>query len=332
MKNTLIIAEAGVNHNGDLSIAHKLIDAAANVGADIIKFQTFKASLITTKEVKKANYQVKNSPIEETQQEMLKKLELSFNDHEELIKHCNELNIEFLSTAFDLESINLLKKLQLKRVKIPSGEINNLPYLREIGTLNKPFIISSGMANLEDIKNAINEINRNLKKDITVLHCSSEYPADKKNVNLKAMKTIKRTFNLDVGYSDHTEGIEIAIAAAALGAKVIEKHLTLDKELEGPDHKASIEPIEFQNMVRSIRNVDRALGNGIKIPTQNEIENSVLVRKSIVAATNISKGEIFSKNNLTIKRPGNGISPMEWDNLIGKKASYDFEIDELIKW
>ena len=188
------------------------------------------------------------------------------------------------------------------------------------------------MANLEDIKNAINEINRNLKKDITVLHCSSEYPADKKNVNLKAMKTIKRTFNLDVGYSDHTEGIEIAIAAAALGAKVIEKHLTLDKELEGPDHKASIEPIEFQNMVRSIRNVDRALGNGIKIPTQNEMENSVLVRKSIVAATNISKGEIFSKNNLTIKRPGNGISPMEWDNLIGKKASYDFEIDELIKW
>jgi len=332
MKNTLIIAEAGVNHNGDLSIAHKLIDAAANVGADIIKFQTFKASLITTKEVKKANYQVKNSPIEETQQEMLKKLELSFNDHEELIKHCNELNIEFLSTAFDLESINLLKKLQLKRVKIPSGEINNLPYLREIGTLNKPFIISSGMANLEDIKNAINEINRNLKKDITVLHCSSEYPADKKNVNLNAMKTIKRTFNLDVGYSDHTEGIEIAIAAAALGAKVIEKHLTLDKELEGPDHKASIEPIEFQNMVRSIRNVDRALGNGIKIPTQNEIENSVLVRKSIVAATNISKGEIFSKNNLTIKRPGNGISPMEWDNLIGKKASYDFETDELIKW
>ena len=332
MKNTLIIAEAGVNHNGDLSIAHKLIDAAANVGADIIKFQTFKASLITTKEVKKANYQVKNSPIEETQQEMLKKLELSFNDHEELIKHCNELNIEFLSTAFDLESINLLKKLQLKRVKIPSGEINNLPYLREIGTLNKPFIISSGMANLEDIKNAINEINRNLKKDITVLHCSSEYPADKKNVNLKAMKTIKRTFNLDVGYSDHTEGIEIAIAAVALGAKVIEKHFTLDKELEGPDHKASIEPIEFQNMVRSIRNVDRALGNGIKIPTQNEMENSVLVRKSIVAATNISKGEIFSKNNLTIKRPGNGISPMEWDNLIGKKASYDFEIDELIKW
>ena len=263
---------------------------------------------------------------------MLKKLELSLTDHKELIKHCNEVKIEFLSTAFDLESVNLLKKLELKRIKIPSGEINNLPYLRAISTFQKPLILSTGMANLDEIELAINELNKKSKKNITILHCSSEYPADLNSVNLKAMETIKKTFNLEVGYSDHTSGIEVAIAAAALGARVIEKHLTLDRDLDGPDHKASIDPIAFKEMVKGIRNIDIALGDGIKNPSLKELENRRVVRKSIVASAKINKGELFSLSNITVKRPGTGISPMEWDSIIGKKSNYDFDIDELIRW
>ena len=334
MKNTLIIAEAGVNHNGDVDLAHKLIDAALDSGADIIKFQSFNPSLIATSDAVKANYQIKNTKNDESQQEMLRKLQLSDEEHYDLIKHCQEKKIEFLSTAFDDESIELLRKLPLKRIKIPSGEITNLPYLRKLVSLNRPFIISTGMSTLSEIKSSLDEIYKCgvQKRDITLLHCSSEYPAPIEKVNLNAMITIKKTFGVDIGYSDHTKGIEIAIAAAALGAKVIEKHLTLDNDLQGPDHKASIEPKEFKKMVENIRNIDKALGNGEKIPSDIEVENRKVIRKSIVAARAIKKGEIFSVSNLVSKRPGTGISPMQWDLILGKKSNYNFQKDDLIKW
>lgn len=334
MKKTLIIAEGGVNHNGDVNLAHKLIDAAYEAGADIIKFQTFDASLLTTFRAKKAKYQIKNSNEKESQQEMLSKLQLTEKDHYELIKHCDHKRIEFLSTAFDDNSINLLRKLDLKRIKIPSGEITNLPYIRKSISLNKPIIISTGMAYLSEIKSSLDEIYKlGVKKEnVILLHCSSEYPAPIEKVNLNAMITIKETFNVDIGYSDHTKGIEISIAAVALGAKVLEKHLTLDNNLPGPDHKASIEPNEFKKMVNNIRNVDEALGNGNKIPSDVEIENRKVIRKSIVAAKDIKKGDIFSATNLVSKRPGTGISPMEWDDILGKKSNYDFKKDDLIKW
>ena len=334
MKKTLIIAEGGVNHNGDVNLAHKLIDAAYDSGADIIKFQTFDSSLLTTFNAKKAEYQIKNTNENESQQEMLRKLQLSVNDHYELIKHCEHKKIEFLSTAFDDNSIKLLKKLDLKRIKIPSGEITNLPYIRKSISLNKPLIISTGMTTLKEIKSTLEEIYKlGVKKEnIILLHCSSEYPASIETVNLKAMITIKETFDIDIGYSDHTQGTEISIAAVALGAKVIEKHLTLDNNLPGPDHKASIEPEEFKTMVNNIRNVDKALGNGKKIPSNIEMENRKVIRKSIVAAEDIKKGEIFSVTNLVCKRPGTGISPMEWDKFLGQKANYNYQKDDFIKW
>lgn len=334
MKNTLIIAEAGVNHNGDVNLAHKLIDAALDAGADIIKFQSFNSSLITTFDAEKANYQIKNTKNNESQQKMLSKLQLSVKEHYELIKHCQEKKIEFLSTAFDDESIELLRKLPLRRIKIPSGEITNLPYLRKLVSFNKPLIISTGMTTLKEIKSSLDEIYKfGVKKEnITLLHCSSEYPAPMESVNLNAMITIKNTFGIDIGYSDHTQGIEIATAAAALGAKIIEKHLTLDNDFSGPDHKASIEPKEFKEMVKNIRNIDKALGDGKKIPSNIEMDNRKVTRKSIVAAKKIKKGEIFSVSNIVTKRPGTGISPMQWDQILGKKANYDFQKDDLIKW
>ena len=332
MKKTLVIAEAGVNHNGDINLAHRLIDAAVEVGADIIKFQTFNSLLMSTAKAEKASYQISDEYADESQQQMLSKLELSHKDHYSLIKHCKDVNIEFLSTAFDEKSIDLLSNLRLKRTKIPSGEITNLPYLRKLCSLKKPVILSTGMANLEEVKLALDiikseEINSD---EITVLHCSTEYPANIKTVNLKAIETLTNTFNVDVGYSDHTSGIEIAIAAAALGAKIIEKHITLDREMIGPDHKASTEPDLFKQMIDSIRNVDLALGNGIKLPSDKELENRKIVRKSIVASCNIKKGEIFTSNNLIIKRPGTGISPMKWDLILGEKSKYNFQKDDLI--
>ena len=334
MKKILIIAEAGVNHNGDINLAHKLIDAAVEVGADIIKFQTFNSNLVTTENAQKASYQVKNGLKDETQQEMLCKLELSNEDHYQLIKHCEAVNIEFLSTAFDEQSISFLNNLDLKRMKIPSGEITNLPYLRKVCSLKKPLIISTGMATLEEVESALNVVkSEGIKNtEITILHCSTEYPANKKTVNLNAMETIRNSLKVNVGYSDHTEGIEIAIAAAALGARIIEKHITLDKGLIGPDHKASTEPNLFKEMIESIRNIELALGNGVKEPSLKEIENRKIVRKSIVAARAIKKGEIFTQNNLIIKRPGVGISPMKWDKILGEKSNYNFQRDELIKW
>jgi len=334
MKKTLIIAEAGVNHNGDINLAHKLIDEACQAGADIIKFQSFNPSLVTTSNAKKANYQIEKKSLNESQQEMLSKLKLSEKDHFELVKHCNQKKIEFLSTAFDQESIDLLSKLNLKRIKVPSGEVTNLPYLRNLILLKKPLIISTGMCDLNDIKLTLEEIYKlGLKKnDITLLHCSTEYPVPIKNINLNAMITLKNKFKIDIGYSDHSLGIEVPIAAAALGAKVIEKHLTLDKNFPGPDHRASIEIKEFKKMVESIRNIDIALGSGEKYPSQMELTNRKLVRKSIVATKTIKKGEIFTSSNLSTKRPGSGISPMEWDQIIGRKSEYDFQKDDLIKW
>jgi N,N'-diacetyllegionaminate synthase len=329
---TIIIAEAGVNHNGDIEIAKKIIAAAKEAGADFVKFQTFNASRQATYLAKKANYQKKTTPANESQYEMLKKLELSKDMHRMLIQSCKDSDIAFLSSSFDIESTSLLISLEQEVLKIPSGEITNLPYLRHIGSFNKKLIISTGMATLDEIGSAIKVIvneGTNIA-NLTLLHCTSEYPAPIEEVNLLAMNAMSREFNLEVGYSDHTEGIEVAIAAVALGAKVIEKHFTLDRNLIGPDHKASIEPNDFKKMVLAIRNIEKALGNEIKKPTQSEISNISTVRKSIVAKTPIKIGENFTADNLTVKRPGSGVSPMLWDRVINKKASKSYEIDDLI--
>lgn len=330
----LIIAEAGVNHNGSLEIAKRLIDEASFAGVDIIKFQTFKAEKLVSKAAKQAEYQKKNiGKGEETQYAMLKKLELSNEQHEELIAYCKSKNIRFFSTAFDMDSIDYLHSLNLGLWKIPSGEITNYPYLKKIVSYKEPVILSTGMCELTDIENAINVLVTNgVSKDIiTVLHCNTEYPTPMKDVNLKAMLEIKEKFGVKVGYSDHTEGIEVPIAAVALGAAVIEKHFTLDKHMEGPDHKASLEPSELKAMVKSIRNIEQALGAGHKTISESERKNIEIARKSIVAAKVIKEGEIFSEENLTVKRPGNGISPMEWEYVLGKKAKRDFQEEELIE-
>lgn len=330
----LIIAEAGVNHNGSLEIAKCLVDEASSAGVDIIKFQTFKAEKLVSKAAKQAEYQKKNiGKGEETQYAMLKKLELSNEQHEELIAYCKLKNIRFFSTAFDLDSIDYLHSLNLGLWKIPSGEITNYLYLKKIASYNEPVILSTGMCELADIENAINVLVTNgVSKDIiTVLHCNTEYPTPMKDVNLKAMLEIKENFGVKVGYSDHTEGIEVPIAAVALGAAVIEKHFTLDKHMEGPDHKASLEPSELKAMVKSIRNIEQALGTGHKTISESERKNIEIARKSIVAAKDIKEGEIFSEENLTVKRPGNGISPMEWEYVLGKKAKRDFQEEELIE-
>ncbi len=329
----IIIAEAGVNHNGDIELAKKLIDAAEFAGVDYVKFQTFNSKKLVSKNAEKATYQKENTKKDnESQLAMLQKLELSKESHFELIDYCNSKNVKFLSTGFDLESIRFLNNLNLELFKIPSGEITNLPYLRIIGGLNKPVILSTGMADMKEIGEALNVVmdSGTKRKNITVLHCNTEYPTPMVDVNLKAMTSIKEKFDVNIGYSDHTLGIEIPIAAVAIGAKVIEKHFTLDKTLDGPDHKASLEPNELKAMVDAIRNIEVALGNGIKEPSESEKKNKVVARKSIVANRKIKKGEKFTEINLTVKRPGNGVSPMLWDEYIGKVALKDYSEDELI--
>ena len=331
MSKVFIIAEAGVNHNGDINNAKKLIDVAARAGADAVKFQTFKAENIVCKNAEKAEYQKNTTGEEENQFSMLKKLELTEEMHQELQAYCLEKNIMFLSTPFDLESIDYLDKEGIKIMKIPSGEITNYPYLIKMAKTCKPIIVSTGMAELNEVEEAVTILRDNGAKDITVLHCNTEYPTPYADVNLKAMLTLKDKLDLKVGYSDHTMGIEVPIAAVAMGATVIEKHFTLDKNMDGPDHKASLEPEELEAMIRSIRNIENALGDGIKSPSLSEKKNIDIVRKSIVAKKVILKGEIFTEDNLTVKRPGNGLSPMYWNELIGKMASKDYEIDEMIE-
>ena len=332
-KTTLIIAEAGVNHNGDLQLAKELVDAAILAGADVIKFQTFQANQLATSYAQQALYQQVSFENPHGQLDMLQQLELSTAHHLELIDYCRVNNIEFLSTAFDLPSINLLSSFKLNRWKIPSGEITNLPYLRLVGSYKQPIILSTGMSNLGDIEAALNVFERAgvMRSLITVLHCTTEYPAPLDEVNLSAMRTISQAFDVAVGYSDHTAGIVVPIAAVAMGATVIEKHLTLDSTMPGPDHKASLEPDKFKEMVHGIRSIEQALGDGIKQPTSSEIPNLSVVRKSLVAARPIRAGELFTESNLTAKRPFTGISPMNWDKWIGRKASRDFMIDELIE-
>lgn len=333
MKQTLVIAEAGVNHNGDLHLAKKLVDAASDAGADVVKFQTFQASKLATEHAEQAAYQQKALDNPEGQIEMLKRLELQPEHHAELSGYCQEKNIEFLSTAFDMTSIELLASLKPKRWKIPSGEIINLPYLRQIGSQGQPVILSTGMANLGEIEAALAVLEQagTPRSQITVLHCTTEYPAPPEEVNLRAMITIAKAFGVAVGYSDHTDGIAVPTAAVAMGATVIEKHLTLDRKLPGPDHKASLEPDQFACMVRAIRTIEQALGDWIKRPTASEQVNLPVVRKSLVAACPIRAGDLFSEINLTAKRPGTGISPMYWDAWIGRKALRDYAADELIE-
>lgn len=329
---TIIIAEAGVNHNGSLEIAKNLVIAAAEAGADFIKFQTFSTEKLVLRNAAQAEYQKKNLGKNTSQFEMLKKLELSLSDHKELIKFCNLQKIAFFSTAFDFDSIRLLNNLDLPMWKIPSGEITNLPYLQLIGSFGKPIVLSTGMATLGEIEDAIGIIeSAGTERDkITVLHCTTEYPAPLEEVNLTAMVTVGNAFKVRYGYSDHTEGIEIPMSAVALGACIIEKHLTLDKAMIGPDHKASLEPEEFKKMVDGIRRIEIALGSGIKKPTRSEIKNRVIARKSIVASKVIKTGEIFTTDNLDLRRPGTGISPMQWNKIIGTKSSRDYSHDELI--
>lgn len=332
--HTLIIAEAGVNHNGNIELAKQLIEAAANAGVDFVKFQTFKAESLVSKTAKKAEYQKKNmGKGDDSQYTMLKKLELTEAMHYELIAHCKQYGIEFLSTGFDTKSIDFLDSLDIPLFKIPSGEITNKPYLQHIASKRKPVIMSTGMADMDEIKAALAILSENgvPKEQITVLHCNTEYPTPMDNVNLKAMKHIGYELGVKVGYSDHTNGIEVPIAAVALGATIIEKHFTLDRNLPGPDHRASLEPGELKAMVSAIRNVEKAMsGSGLKQPSSSELKNKEIARKSIVAAKTIRKGEPFSEKNLTVKRPGNGISPMQWDEIIGQNAKRDFHEDDLI--
>lgn len=334
MNKVYIIAEAGVNHNGDVKIAKKMIDAAVNAGVDAVKFQTFKASHLCCSFAQKAEYQKKNvKKKQETQLEMLKKLELDDDGHKSLISYCKSRGIIFLSSPFDLQSIDLLSSLEMEIFKIPSGEITNLPYLEKIGSLKKKIILSTGMADMEEIKFAVDLLIKQgtSMKDISLLHCCSEYPAPFPEVNLNVMKSMSEAFpGIKIGYSDHTIGIEIPIAAVAMGAKIIEKHFTLDRKMKGPDHAASIEPVELQGMVCAIRNIEMAMGDGMKKAGSMEVKNRKLVRKSIVAQTKIKKGEIFSIQNLTVKRPGDGISPLRWYDVLGKKAEKDFKEDEYI--
>ena len=332
-KKTLVIAEAGSNHNGKLKLAYKLVDIAKKCGADIIKFQTGIPELHISKFAKKANYQLKNTKKKDSQLEMSKKIILSYNDFRSLKKYCKKRKIFFLSTPFDLQSIDFLKSLGMQYFKIPSGEITNLPYLTKVAKLKKKVILSTGMSNLNEIKQALKILTSNgtKKKYITVLQCNTEYPTPLKDANIRAMLTIKKKFGINVGYSDHTEGIEASLAATALGAKIIEKHITLNKNLPGPDHKASIDPKELKKLVEGIKKITTVLGNGVKKASPSERKNIKVVRNSIVAAKEIHKGEKFTRNNLAIKRPGSGISPMKLFKVINKKAKKYFMRDELIR-
>ena len=332
INGVFIIAEAGVNHNGSTDLAKKLIDVAVNSGADAVKFQTFKAENLATKNAQKAKYQKDATYIKDSQFAMLKKLELNIEVHKELILYCSSKKIIFLSSPFDHESIELLKSLDLEIFKIPSGEITNLPYLRHIGKLNKRIILSTGMSTIVEVKSALDVlINSGTKKDkIIVLHANTEYPTPMEDVNLRAMVTIGKELDVNFGYSDHTLGIEVDIAAVAMGASCIEKHFTLDCNMDGPDHKASLEPNQLKVMVTAIRNIEKALGSGIKKPSKSELQNIKIVRKSIVAKNKIKKGDILTEKNLSAKRPGKGLSPMKRDDIIGTKSPKDYNEDELI--
>ena len=333
-KHVLIIAEAGVNHNGSLELAKHLIDKAVEAGVDVIKFQTFKSEKLVSKTARQAEYQQRNiGKKDEGQLVMLKKLELSQADHEELISYCNERGIRFFSTAFDMDSIDYLHSLDMGLWKIPSGEITNYPYLRKIAQYKEPVILSTGMCELSDIEAAMNVLlDFGVQKEqITILHCNTEYPTPFADVNLKAMLEIGEKFGVQIGYSDHTKGIEVPIAAVALGATVIEKHFTLDKTMEGPDHKASLEPDELKAMVSAIRNIEQALGSGHKTISESERKNIEIARKSIVAARPIEAGEMLTEENLTVKRPGNGISPMLWNEVVGTRAVMSFNEEDPIQ-
>lgn len=332
-KKVFIIAEAGVNHNGSIELAKKLIDVAADSGADAVKFQSFRANMLVGVSAEKAEYQKKTSGENESQYQMLKRLELDQSEHQILIDYSRANKIQFLSTPFDSYSVDMLNNFMIPIFKIPSGEITNLPYLKHVGKLNKDVILSTGMAEIFEIADAINILTSSgLKRErITILHATTEYPCPIHEVNLRAMETIKKTFDLKVGYSDHTIGIEVSLAAVALGACVIEKHFTLDRSMDGPDHKASIEPDELKAMVNAIRNIERALGDGVKKPSQSELKNIGVARKSLVAFVDIKKGEIFSEDNICAKRPGYGVSPMRWNEVIGKTACRDYAIDEQIE-
>jgi N,N'-diacetyllegionaminate synthase len=330
---TLIIAEAGVNHNGDLKLARRMIDVAAEAGADLVKFQTFRADRLATSYAPKAEYQAASGDPAESQRAMIERLELSREAHEELIAHCAARGTRFFSTAFDVESVDLLMQLGLDRSKIPSGEITNLPLLRRVGAYAKPVILSTGMATMEEIAAALSALETagTPRSMVTVLHCNTEYPTPMVDVNLRAMLAIRDAFGVAIGYSDHTLGVEVPIAAAALGATVVEKHFTLDRALPGPDHRASLEPEELKQMVRAIRNIEKALGDGVKRPSASELKNIAIARKSLVAARAIRAGERFSEANLAVKRPGSGLSPMLWDEVVGKPAPRDFAPDEMIR-
>ena len=329
--SVLIIAEAGVNHNGNLDLALKMVDEAKRAGADIVKFQTAIPEKVISKYADKAEYQKKTTGNEESQLEMCKRIHLKLSDYDIIKKYCEEAGIEFLSTPFDLESIDYLEKLGMKLWKIPSGEITNLPYLIKIAKTGKPVIMSTGMSELNEVEEAVNVLKENGAGEITLFHCTTEYPAPFESVNLRAMNTLREKFETDVGYSDHTVGFEAAVAAAVLGASVIEKHFTLNHNMEGPDHKASLEPEEFEVMVNNIRLIEKALGDGVKQPAEAEKKNIAIARKSIVAARDIKKGEIFTEDNITVKRPGSGISPMKWFEVLGTEAVRDFGEDELIE-
>ena len=332
MSDVFIIAEAGVNHNGSIELAKKMIDVASSSGADAIKFQTFQAGKLVSKKAEKADYQKQVTDELESQFDMIKRLELDLDAHEELKSYCKVKNIMFLSTPFDHDSINLLDSLGMEIFKVASGEITNLPYLRHIGGIGKKVILSTGMADIGEIEDALDVILHagTQKENITILHANTMYPTPMEDVNLKAMVTIGNTFDMAYGYSDHTLGIEVDIAAVAMGASCIEKHFTLDRTMDGPDHGASLEPNELVNMIKAIRNIELALGNGIKKPSRSEISNMQVARKSIVAKSNVRKGEVLTEHNITIKRPGNGISPMRWDEVVGTFASKDYKEDELI--
>lgn len=331
MSRVFIIAEAGVNHNGDLETAKKLIDAAAKAGVNAVKFQTFKTEKIVCKNAEKADYQKAATDAQQSQFEMLKKLELTEEMHQELIAYCKAREILFLSTAFDVDSIDYLVQTGMDIMKVPSGEITNYPYLRKIAQTGKKIILSTGMSDIEEVKAAIGVLKDNGSTHISVLHCNTEYPTPFTDVNLKAMKTLQDELGVEVGYSDHTLGIEIPIAAVAMGAGIIEKHFTLDKTMEGPDHKASLEPHELCEMVKAIRNVEAAMGTGEKIPSVSEKRNKDIARKSIVAKSKIEEGQIFTEDNITTKRPGTGISPMKWNEVLGTVAKRCYEEDELIE-
>lgn len=333
MKHIIIIAEAGVNHNGNYELAKQLVVKAKEAGVDYVKFQTAKPELVISQYAEMADYQKTNTGTQESQLEMCKKIHLTFDDYKPLKAYCEEVGVKFMSTPFDMPSIDLLAEIGMDYMKVPSGEITNLPYLRKIAKLGMPVILSTGMSRIGEVEDALNIlIDGGMKReDIILLHCNTEYPTPYEDVNLKAMLTLRDTFGVRVGYSDHTKGIEVPIAAVAMGAEVIEKHFTLDHNLPGPDHVASLEPKELKAMVDSIRNIEKAIGSGLKIVSASEEKNIKIARKSIIAAKDIKAGELLTEENLTVKRPGNGVSPMLWDSVIGTKAKRDFVYDEPIE-